>query len=90
MNRARLSKLSKEDREIRERLDIASREIEAAIRIASSVKGSRASRTLRELIALYRGIEDLGTIHAPYEEPPVEPTRARKEAKAKPPERTNA
>ena len=68
LRRARLNRLSPEDREIRERLIRATRELEGAMRIASSIRGHRASRTLRELNALLRGCEDVGVINPLVEE----------------------
>ena len=38
------------------------------MRIASSIRGHRASRTLRELNALLRGCEDVGVINPLVEE----------------------
>ena len=68
LRRARLNRLSPEDREIRERLIRATRELEGALRIASSIRGARASRTLRELNALLRACEDVGVINPLAEE----------------------
>ena len=77
MKRRTYKNLSSEDRAIRDCLDRAQREVENAIRMASSMRGGRASRTTRELASLHRGLQDVGAASFESSDPDLTPESER-------------
>jgi len=69
--------LSPEDREVRDRLDRASRELEGALRVLDSVRGGPALRTRREVTALYRGLQEVGKARPMSSDPDLIPESER-------------